>query len=103
MRSRVSIIGIRRRGNFRLAERDQNRAIPNTLPKNSDSRTTQAVEISQVRITTLRMIGLLASDKVSQLGKQGDLNRIKQMVENAPINLLYADLDLRIQYMNHKA
>src|SRR5580692_6737438 len=42
MRSRVSIIGIRRRGNFRLAERDQNRAMPNTLPKNSDSRTTLA-------------------------------------------------------------
>jgi hypothetical protein len=39
MRSRVSIIGIRRRGNFRLADRDQNRAIPNTRPKNSDSRT----------------------------------------------------------------
>jgi hypothetical protein len=38
MRSRVSIIGIRRRGNFRLAEPDQNRAMPNTLPKNSDSR-----------------------------------------------------------------
>ena len=68
-----------------------------------DFFTTQAVEITQVRIGTLRMIGLLASDKVSQLGKQGDLNRIKQMVENTPINLLYADLDLRIQYMNHKA
>jgi hypothetical protein len=33
MRSRVSIIGTRRRGNFPLADRDQNRAIPNTRPK----------------------------------------------------------------------
>ena len=25
------------------------------------------------------------------------------MVENAPVNLMYADLDLKIQYMNRKA
>ena len=25
------------------------------------------------------------------------------MVENAPVNLLYADLDLKVQYMNRKA
>ena len=64
---------------------------------------TQTVEVSQTRISALRTIGQLASDKVSKLAKQGDLNRIKQMVENAPINLLYADLDLKIQYMNRKA
>jgi hypothetical protein len=40
MRSRVSIIGTRRRGNFPLADRDQNRAIPNTRPK------TVTVEVS---------------------------------------------------------
>ena len=33
----------------------------------------------------------------------GDLARIKQMVNNAPINLMYADLDLKIQYMNPRA
>ena len=63
----------------------------------------QSVEISQARLAALRTIGQLASDKVSKLAKQGDLNRIKQMVENAPINLLYADLDLKVQYMNRKA
>ena len=63
----------------------------------------QSVEISQARLASLRIIGQVASDKVSQLAKQGDLNRIKQMVENAPVNLLYADLDLKIQYMNRKA
>jgi methyl-accepting chemotaxis protein len=63
----------------------------------------QSVEISQARLASLRTIGQLASDKVSKLAKQGDLNRIKQMVENAPVNLLYADLDLKVQYMNRKA
>ena len=33
----------------------------------------------------------------------GDLARIKQMVDNAPINMMYADLDLKIRYMNPKA
>lgn len=64
---------------------------------------TQSVEVSQVRLTALRTIGQLASDKVSKLSRQTDLNRIKQMVENAPVNLLYADLDLKVQYMNRKA
>jgi methyl-accepting chemotaxis protein len=63
----------------------------------------QAMDISQSRLSALRTIGQLASDKISKLAKQRDLNRIKQMVENAPINLLYADLDLKIQYMNRAA
>ena len=63
----------------------------------------QSVEVSQARLAALRTIGQLASDKVSKLAKQSDLNRIKQMVENAPVNLLYADLDLKVQYMNRKA
>ena len=63
----------------------------------------QSMDISQARLAALRTIGQLASDKVSKLAKQADLNRIKQMVENAPVNLLYADLDLKIQYMNRKA
>jgi glycosyltransferase involved in cell wall biosynthesis len=45
MRSRVSIIGITRRGNSRLADRDQNRAIPNTRPRNSDSRNKRRPDI----------------------------------------------------------
>ena len=48
-------------------------------------------------------IGQLASDKFSKLAKQGELTRIKQMVENAPVNMMYADLDMKIQYMNPQA
>ena len=65
-----------------------------------DFFSTQEVEISPTRLASLRVIGELVSDKVSKLARQVDLNRIKQMVENAPVNLLYADLDLKIQYMN---
>ncbi len=63
----------------------------------------QAVEISPVRIETLRTIGRLSSDKLSKLARQGELNRIKQMVDNAPVNMMYADPDLNIRYMNPRA
>lgn len=64
---------------------------------------TQAVDVSQIRLAALRTVGQLASDKIAKLAKQFDLNRIKQMVENASINMLYADLNLKVQYMNRKA
>ena len=63
----------------------------------------ESIEVSPVRLAALRMVGQLASDKVAKLTKQADLNRIKQMVENAPINMLYADTDLKVQFMNRKA
>jgi len=59
-----------------------------------------AVEVSPTRLDALRTIAQLASDKASTLGKQLELIRIMQMVENAPVNMMCADLDLRIQYMN---
>ena len=59
-----------------------------------------AVEVSPTRLDALRTIAQLASDKASTLGKQVELTRIMQMVENAPVNMMCADLDLRIQYMN---
>ncbi len=68
-----------------------------------DFFSTQSVEVSPARIDTLRIIGRTASNKLSALARMGDLDRIKQMVDNAPINLMYADLDLKIQYMNPKA
>jgi methyl-accepting chemotaxis protein len=68
-----------------------------------DFFSTQSQETSQGRLDAIRLIGQVASDKTSKLARQGDLNRIKQMVENAPVNLLYADLDLKVQYMNPRA
>src|SRR5262249_18434240 len=63
----------------------------------------QETEISQARLGTLRTIGRLASDKYAKLTRQGELVRIKQMVDNAPVNIMYSDLDLKIRYMNPKA
>ena len=50
--------------------------------------------------SALRTIGRLASDKFSKLARQGELTRIKQMIENAPVNIMYADRDLKLLYMN---
>jgi methyl-accepting chemotaxis protein len=63
----------------------------------------QSLEISALRLEALRTIGRLSSDKLSKLARQGELNRIKQMVDNAPVNMIYADLDLNIRYMNPRA
>jgi methyl-accepting chemotaxis protein len=62
-----------------------------------------AVVVSPTRLDALRTIAQLASDKASTLGKQVELTRIMQMVENAPVNMMCADLDMRIQYMNPQA
>jgi len=62
-----------------------------------------AVEVSPTRLDALRTIAQLVSDKASTLGKQVELTRIMQMVENAPVNMMCADLDMRIQYMNPQA
>ncbi len=48
----------------------------------------------------MRLIGRLASDKITKLGRQLDLTRITQLVENAPSAVMYTDLDLKIRYMN---
>ncbi len=68
-----------------------------------DFFSTQAQETSTARLGALKTIGQLASNKMAALARQEQLSRITQMVENAPVNLLYADLDLKIQYMNPKA
>ena len=68
-----------------------------------DFFSTEAVEISPERLAALRMIGRLSSDKFSKLARQGELVRIQQMVENAPVNIMYADRDLKLLYMNTTA
>src|SRR5262249_47028176 len=68
-----------------------------------DFFSTQEMEISQARLNALRVIGRLASDKFSKLARQTELNRIRQMIENAPVNVMYADRDLKLQYMNATA
>ena len=68
-----------------------------------DFFSTDGTETSPARLGALRTIGRLASDKYAVLARQGELTRIKQMVDNAPVNIMYADLGLTIRYMNPKA
>ncbi len=68
-----------------------------------DFFSTDGTETSPARLGALRTIGRLASDKYATLAKQSELTRIKQMVDNAPVNIMYADLDLKVRYMNPKA
>ncbi len=56
--------------------------------------------LTPTRIDVLRVLGQMAADKIEQLSKQTELTRITRMIENAPLNMMYTDMDLRIQYMN---
>ena len=68
-----------------------------------DFFSTDGNETSPARLGALRTIGRLASDKYAVMARQGELTRIKQMVDNAPVNIMYADLGLKVRYMNPKA
>ena len=61
---------------------------------------TSSVNISPMRMEVLRVLGRTASDKIAKLGKEQELTRIFRMIENAPLNMIYADRDLKIRYMN---
>ncbi len=58
------------------------------------------VEMPEARLDVLRTLARVASDKITQLARQGELYRIMRMIENAPLNMMYCDLDLKVQYIN---
>jgi len=68
-----------------------------------DLLATRGANLGPERRDALRAIGRLASDKIAMLDKQVELTRIWQMVENAPVSMMYTDLDLNLQYMNSHA
>jgi methyl-accepting chemotaxis protein len=57
-------------------------------------------EVSGERLDALRILGRLVSDKMSTIGEREGLVRIRQMIENAPVSMMYADRDLRLRYIN---
>ncbi|WP_240911531.1 methyl-accepting chemotaxis protein [Paludisphaera soli] len=65
-----------------------------------DFLTTQARALGPERRDVVRAVGGIASDKIAKLGKQSELTRMRQLVENAPVNMMFADAELKIQYMN---
>lgn len=56
--------------------------------------------VSPERRNTVGAIARLASERIADLAKDLELTRIREMVENAPVNMMYADADLKIRYMN---
>ncbi|MDX2037162.1 MAG: methyl-accepting chemotaxis protein [Isosphaeraceae bacterium] len=65
-----------------------------------DFFSTDLVEPSPTRLEALETMAGLASDKIAQVARAEDSARIVQMIEGAPINIMYTNLDLDIQYMN---
>jgi methyl-accepting chemotaxis protein len=64
---------------------------------------TELLSLSPARLDVLRTIERTMSDKVTQLGRQDELARLSEMVENAPVNMMFADRDLKIRYINPAA
>lgn len=60
----------------------------------------ETLEPSQERLDVLRKIGRLVSDAIDRCGRNTESARILSMVENAPVNMMYADRELKIRYMN---
>ena len=52
------------------------------------------------RLEVVGTLARLASEKVERLARDEESLRILQMVENAPVNMMYADRELKIRYMN---
>lgn len=67
-------------------------------------------EIGQMALalgqTLAEMRSVLGAERIDwkEVGKQrAEVGRIKQLVENAPLNIMYADRDLTLKYMNPAA
>ena len=58
------------------------------------------VVMSAIRLEVLRTLGASCVRQDRVLARQGELYRIMRMIENAPLNMMYCDLDLKIQYIN---
>ncbi|HWB10976.1 MAG TPA: methyl-accepting chemotaxis protein, partial [Pirellulales bacterium] len=55
---------------------------------------------SAERLDTLRAVGRLVSATIERLQREFEMARVSSMMENAPINVMYADRDFKIQYVN---
>ncbi|HEX8916279.1 MAG TPA: methyl-accepting chemotaxis protein, partial [Humisphaera sp.] len=60
----------------------------------------EALDLSATRLEALRSVGRLVSDTVDRIAKLSESSRLAAMVENAPINIMFADRDLKIRYVN---
>jgi methyl-accepting chemotaxis protein len=59
-----------------------------------------SLDMTPTRIEVLRSIGRAASSRITAISRQDEMGRIMRMIENAHLNMMYTDLDLKVQYMN---
>ncbi len=62
-----------------------------------DFFTTESLTPSDERMNVLRTVGRLVSQKVAEMSNTAQK---QAMLDNAPVNIMLADTDLRIQYLN---
>ena len=60
----------------------------------------ETLEPSSERLEALRQIGKLTSSGVERVEHEVEAARMTSMNENTPINVIYADRELRIRYLN---
>ncbi len=60
----------------------------------------ETLEPSQERLNALRNVGRLVSSAIERVKHKSESARMKSMTENMPINVIYADRELKIRYMN---
>ncbi len=60
----------------------------------------ETLEPSQERLNALRNVGRLVSSAIERVERESESARMKSMTENMPINVIYADRELKIRYMN---
>jgi methyl-accepting chemotaxis protein len=58
---------------------------------------------SQERLDTLRAVGRLVSGTIERLHAAEEAQRVQSMMENAPVNVIFADPDGTIRYLNPKS
>jgi len=63
----------------------------------------ETIELSPERMDALRSVGRSVSAAFERVTKTNEMARITSMMENAPTNMMFADKNLVLQYMNPKS
>ncbi|HEV7730899.1 MAG TPA: methyl-accepting chemotaxis protein [Candidatus Binatia bacterium] len=60
----------------------------------------ETLTLSEERLSVLRSVGNLVSSALERQRAADDAVRVRNMMENAPVNVIFADRDLTIRYLN---
>ena len=60
----------------------------------------RTLEISEERLEALRTVGRSVSNAMDRFARADEMARVQSMMENAPTNMMFADKNLVLRYMN---